>query len=197
MGRRIYYRHVISVLVVLIILGFAASTNAGSVCILKSFKGKVVDADTKQPIEGAVVMAVYYGSAWSFAGEMIWPVYARETLTDAKGEFKIKSKTIFGSEIFGRPQAKLVILKPSYGAFPEHKRTIAVGENKSWPPSGKHVLYELPKLITFEERRDNVGFMRRYNEIPHDQRKLYWDQVNIERKNVRLPLRTPDEKELK
>jgi hypothetical protein len=160
---------------------------------LAPFKGKVVDAETKQPIAGAVVLAVYESTAYTLAGDVGVIVDGRETLTDENGEFRLPRKRRWLVLRRGYPEGQLTIFKPGYGAFPWHERTTAVGENKAWPSPGKHILYELPKLHTITDRRDNVRFINRYNEIPHTQKQIYWDQVNNERKYVGLPLRTPDE----
>ncbi len=162
---------------------------------LSSFEGKVIDGATKQPIEGAVVLAVYYRSTTTIAGSNHYPFDAQETLTDKKGEFKIPSKTVQSEEVSGKPKAKIIIFKPGYGAFPEHRLTKAVGENKSWPPPEKHVVYELSELKTREERKENVVYIRRHTEIPYSRRNNYWEIINEERSNLGLPPNTMTEKE--
>lgn len=164
---------------------------------LDPFYGRVVDAETKKPIAGAVVLAVYESNAYTLAGEVGKIVDGQETLTDDKGEFRIKRKRRWFVLRRGYPEAQLIIFKPGYGTFPDHKLSDAVDENDNYPPPNKFVLYELPKLTKFEERRENVRFMDRFNEIPYYQKKIYWNEVNNERKNVMLPLRTLDKKELK
>ena len=140
----------------------------------------MIDADTKTPIAGAAVLAVYHGSTTSVAGSNTYPVYAQETLTDANGEFKISAKTIWFGKVGGWPEGKIIIFKPGYGVFPRHKRSEAVGENKSWPPPKKYIVYELPKLKTREERKKNVISVRKYI-YP-----LYLQAINEERKSLGL-----------
>ncbi len=53
------------------------------------YEGKVVDADTSAPIEGVVVLGVWYKEEPNVAGATSTFYDARETLTDEKGEFKI------------------------------------------------------------------------------------------------------------
>jgi len=55
-----------------------------------TYRGKVVDADTLQPIEGAVVVAKWY-KCWPGigAGELCDFSMAKEALTDANGEWSI------------------------------------------------------------------------------------------------------------
>jgi len=162
---------------------------------LAPFFGKVVDADTQEPIAGAAVLAVYQSSWCSPAGEISDLVDGQEALTDEEGEFRIPAKTRWFFAVYrGYPRGNITIFKPGYGVFPDHKRSEAVGVNKSWPPPKRYILYELPKLKTIEERKKNAGYRRGYYEIPYDRRKLYIKTINEECKEVGIPLlHIPDE----
>ena len=162
---------------------------------LAPFDGKVIDADTKEPIAGAVVLAVYYFTSYTVAGSNSYVEDGQETLTDKNGEFKVPRIRRWFVLHRGYPEGVLTIFKPGYGVFPDHKRSEAVGVNKSWPPPKKYIVYEIPKLKTREERKESVRFTRRYNEIPYENKKLYWDKVNKERISVGLPARTKDNDE--
>lgn len=151
---------------------------------LAPFEGKVIDANTKKPIEGAVVLAVYYSSVSSVAGSMSYVVDAQETLTNANGKFKIPSKTVKSKKERGTLQGKIIIFKPEYGAFPRHKKSEAVGENKSWPPPYKYIVYEIPKLKTINERRLNLPGKFSYSRIPYKKQKLFIKAINEESKNI-------------
>jgi hypothetical protein len=123
---------------------------------LTGFEGRVIDADTKEPIEGASVLAVYYDQWTSIAGTNTYPIDAQETLTDAKGDFKIPElKKWFG----GRPgtvsESKLMIFKPGYGLFPAYMSRGAK-ESRSIESQGKLTVYELPTLTSVEERWGNL-----------------------------------------
>lgn len=158
---------------------------------LRSFKGKVVDAETKEPIEGAVVLAVYFDEAISPAGSSSFEIDAQETLTDANGEFEIPSKKVKLEGVWWEPDCNLLIFKPGYGVFPKHKLSNAVGENKSWPPPDKYIVYEIPKLETREEMRSNIPVRP---DIPYEKMKLLFRLINEERINVGLsPLTLPKE----
>jgi len=137
---------------------------------LSPFEGKVIDVDTKGPIEGAVVLAVYHKTVHTIAGSNTYAVDAQETLTDANGEFKISLKTGRSEKYSGKLRGKLIIFKPGYGTL-QHKRARAIEENKSWPPPGKYIVYELPKLKTMEERK--AQHIRTYSEIPYEHKKNY------------------------
>lgn len=162
---------------------------------LTSFRGKVVDADTGEPLAGAAVLAVYYMTAYSVAGEVGGVVDGQETLTDENGEFKIPTAMRWFFVVYrGYPDGWLEIFKPGYGAFPSHKRSEAVGVNKSWPPPKKYIVYELPKLKTIKERKENAVYRRSYDEIPYNRKKLYIKTINEECRELGIPLLyTPDE----
>jgi hypothetical protein len=82
------------------------------------FRGRVIDAETKELIEGAVVVVVYY--KWRIIGHLgggnVKPLDARETLTDSRGEFYFPSYTAFtpGSREF---YASFIIYKPGFMYF--------------------------------------------------------------------------------
>ncbi len=79
------------------------------------FRGRVIDAETKEPIEGAVVVVVYY--KWRIIGHLggghSQPLDARESLTNSKGEFFFPSYTAvtpFSKEGI----VQFIIFKPGY-----------------------------------------------------------------------------------
>ncbi len=57
-----------------------------------TYKGKVVDADTGQPIEGVVVLGVWETVTITPAGGTHDYYDAKETVTDKNGEFLISGK---------------------------------------------------------------------------------------------------------
>ena len=152
---------------------------------LSPFEGKVIDVDTKGPIEGGVVLAVYHKTVHTIAGSNTYAVDAQETLTDANGEFKIPPKTGYSEKFSGKPIGKLIIFKPGYGTL-RHKHARAIGENKSWPPPNKYIVYEIPELKTKSERRSNLPGALSFSKFPYEKQKLFINAINEERKNVGL-----------
>jgi hypothetical protein len=188
-----------TILVPLLPIIFFTSGCTGSVIPipylhLDSFSGKVIDAETKQPIEGAAVLAVYYEEAITIAGSNTYAIDAQETLTDRDGEFKIPGTTKWPGEHTGYPRGNLIIFKPGYGVFPGHKASKAVNERKTWPTPDKYIIYELPKLKTRDERKANL-FFEYYAGFPPDKTGQFVRLVNEERKNLGLPLISIPEKE--
>jgi hypothetical protein len=138
---------------------------------LAPFKGKVIDADTKEPIQGAAVLAVYYFTAYGIAGANSYLEDGQETLTDENGEFELPRTRRWFVLHRGYPEGKIIIFKPNYGQFPKNKKSEALGVNKSWPPPDKYIVYKLPRLQTTKElKAQNI---RTYTEIPYRYKKNY------------------------
>ena len=147
---------------------------------LAPFKGKVVDADTKEPIEGAVVLAAYYFTSYGIAGSNSSVEDVQETMADRNGEFELPRTRRWFVLHRGYPEGTLEILL--------HKQSKAVGDNKSWPTPDKYIVYELPKLKTDAERKENVLSTHIFDEIPFKKRKLYIQALNEERKKLGMRL---------
>ncbi len=56
------------------------------------YEGKIIDSETKKPIEGAVVLGVWFKEEPTVAGAVSSYYDAGETVTDAKGDFRIPGK---------------------------------------------------------------------------------------------------------
>lgn len=129
-----------------------------------TFKGKVIDADTKEPIEGAVVVAEWSEETTTPTATHSRLKDVKEVLTDKKGEWVIKGPrgrrggnitAIFtfltGTYYTKRPQ--FTIFKPGYCPCP-----LVVGikvckeRMKPFSVDGEGETIELPKLTTREDR---------------------------------------------
>ena len=156
---------------------------------LDAFKGKVIDTDSKESIEGAVVLAVYYKETYTVAGSNSWTVDGQEVLTDENGEFKISEKRRWFVIHRGYTEGKLTIFKPGYGVFPSHNNAKAIEENKFWPPPDKFVVYELPKLETREERVRTVLDIDIEYDMQFSRQQIMIETINEEFKNLGLAKR--------
>lgn len=87
-------------LIMLMIAGHSMPCFAGWIIFHKPpYKGKLIDAETKEPIEGAVVVAIYqkYPFISGPGGGSTSIVGVKEAVTDKNGEFSIPSySTIMG-----------------------------------------------------------------------------------------------------
>jgi hypothetical protein len=118
------------------------------------YMGKVVDAETGEPIEGAAVLAVYKTQSYTLAGSISHFLDAQEVVTDQNGEFTVpplNSLTFRPLQSF-EAWAWTTIFKPGYagyGCTPWHEKV----EPRKWPfQPKKYVVIKLPKLKTKEER---------------------------------------------
>jgi hypothetical protein len=84
------------------------------------FKGRLIDTETKEPIEGAVVVVVYMthpiisGPGGGSATEMD----IKETLTDKNGEFFFPAYTSLMQPLAKEDTAGFIIFKPGYLSYP-------------------------------------------------------------------------------
>lgn len=149
------------------------------------WSGKVIDAETKQPIEGADVVAVW-NEAYPSIPEMTSRTKAvKEVLTDSNGVFYIDKKSYYtsipGSLILG---PLITIYKPGYGYFPaQHKYP------KLWDKDyflNSNAVVELPQWKTIKERREK---------LPSDDEpgvkhlKIYMKLLNQEKIDIGYPIR--------
>lgn len=194
------------VLFFVIIVTFSQSTSSHAWLIYHkpAFKGKVIDAETKLPIKGAVAVIVYRKTL--VAGfEPITSVFdIREALTDDEGLFNIPSYTTVINPLSVSADVKIIIYKPGYGEYHPvnisagmgfdldqrerffsedfgKERGLILNSNIASKPRKKYMVTfgvaELPKLKTREERI-------RFNTSPVGDSEL-WDKQKLFIKAIR------------
>lgn len=148
-----------------------------------SYYGKVVDAETKEPLEGAAVLAVYYTQSYGPAGSISHYLDAQEAVTDNKGEFKIpplRAVTFRSLQSFD-PYPLFTIFKPGYGCYPTNKRVKLLRPNATLPEDTS-VNIGLPKLVSLNERRDNL--LECDSDVPRSHQQNLIMLLNQERKSL-------------
>jgi hypothetical protein len=108
-------------LIILVFLGAATSHCLGGWLIYHKpeFKGKVIDAETKEPIAGAVAVVVYKKENFGGpGGGYTTVVKVKETLTDKNGEFDFPSYTALIQPLSAESYAEFIIYNPGYDTFP-------------------------------------------------------------------------------
>jgi len=119
------------------------------------WSGRIVDAETKQPIEGAAVVFVWESTfSVPAAGVNYNFLDAEERVSDKDGRFSIPKKTFLNIPMFRavqRPNA--YIFKPGYGTYPTYdsKKPILAPV-----PYFQDSTIELPKIASIEERRKAI-----------------------------------------
>lgn len=147
------------------------------------YRGQVVDAETKQPLVGTAVLAVWYweGPGAGHPAEGFHD--ALEVLTDAKGEFTVPWKTHF--TLFGQiDEPRFVIYYPGYGSFPlYHVRPIGAALDSAFR---EHTVVELPPLKTRKEMEEHAGLPAGAVGVPDAKMPTLIRLVNLARKNLGL-----------
>ena len=152
----------------IILAALCATASAGSGWLIyheRSFKGRVIDAETKEPIDGAVVVAQYHVNMLGPTGSHTTLIDVQEGLTDKKGEFVLPSLTKMINPFSTGDDTSFLIWKPGYkkediwGGYFFEKEPGTV-ENRPVHAEGGLVLrpmrlgiVELIKVKTREERR--------------------------------------------
>lgn len=108
-------RKVLVLIYVIIMLGPAT----GCVYHKPAFQGTILDNETKLPIEGAVVMAIYHKQTMGLgAGANTKDINVKEVMTDINGKFRISSYTTLLVPIVVRGESTtFIIFKPGYASL--------------------------------------------------------------------------------
>lgn len=140
------------------------------------FMGKIVDVETKEPLEGAVVLVWFHTESASLGGSVSDIADVFETLTDDKGEFMIPKTRVSPFKPFEAwdDEFMISIFKPGFGAYPRHPKAFRSPElDRFWKISeNEHNTYFLPKLLTIEERHKNVRDIEKPSLDVHELNKI-------------------------
>lgn len=165
----------------------------------KTFKGRVIDADTKEPIEGAVVVAIWLKERATIAGPSSEFKDVKEALTDKNGEWVIKGPRgrwggditaifTFVTGIYYTKPPEFIIFKPGYCSFPAGfgieacKEKIKIeGDCKS----AEGETAELPRLTNREDRLRALPGPVRAEGVSEKQIEFF-RLINEERRNLGL-----------
>jgi hypothetical protein len=112
------------------------------------YSGRVIDAGTKKPIEGAAVLVVYNTEQYGLAGAVRYFADAQEVLTDRNGEFRIPAKRIITFRVLSgwEQYPHFTIFKPGYGCYPNHKDVTPMFEPNGALPAEQYVIIQLPNV---------------------------------------------------
>lgn len=160
--------------VMVFIMTFTCSSSyAGWLIYHKpAFSGKIIDAETKEPIEGAVVVAIYQKDPIISGpgGGSPSIIKVKEALTDKNGKFSISAYTTLIKPLSLENRVDFIIYKPGYGSWPgrsiypfdfvgpEYLFTRPFGTQQEITAWGKtatitYGIAELPPLKTWQERK--------------------------------------------
>lgn len=145
------------------------------------YKGRIVDAETGSPIEGVVVLGVWYKETPTVAGTVGSYYDAQETVSDKNGNFEIKGLGLKVFSFVGMMNVKIFKSGYSYidGPWESHKYDGELMRNKAKIEADR-VILPLRKL-TMEERSKSETFPSGPpDEAPFEKVKLMVKERNKE-----------------
>jgi len=159
--------------------------SAGCASEQGPWHGKVIDAETKQPIEGAVVVAVFHKSSIALgSGPVDYFYAAKETLTDKNGEFNIPVfKYYHISLISGIKKPEFTIFKPGYGSFPYYQIS---PQETPYDLFLKGAVVELPKITDKNKRLEILSSTEGRIDTPYKKVPIFIKLINEENANLGL-----------
>jgi hypothetical protein len=120
------------------------------------YRGRVVGADTKSPLSGAVVVAYWYretvAPAPLHSSDVI--LTAREAVTDDDGRFVLDARDVEETAPSRTLRPYFIIFMPGYGSFPNQQKQFKQVPRRLFDGSGTQV--ELPRLRTRDEQIDSI-----------------------------------------
>lgn len=158
------------------------------------YRGQVLDADTKAPLAGAVVVALW-------RRDRVYPFHittehyaVRETVTNSDGRFLLEAKDIEEGAPRRTRRPEFLIFLPGYGAFPHLQRSPTGFLGDVFERDGTTV--ELPRLEDRDARRRNLRSFGPHNfsETPHKDLPSLMSAINEEHIAVGLRPYPPAEK---
>jgi hypothetical protein len=120
------------------------------------YRGRVIDADTKLPLAGAVVVAYWYRETVAPAPVHSTDVIltAREAVTDDDGRFVLDARDVEETAPRRTLRPYFIIFMPGYGNFPNQQRQFQQIPRRLFDGSGTQI--ELLRLQTRSERIDSI-----------------------------------------
>ena len=186
------------IFIFVLVVSFTQISQATGLYSKPEFRGRVIDAESKQPIEGAVVVVLYYKrSNFSLnpGGPSSYVTKAKETLTDNKGEFYFPSYSellLFTEDTY----VEFIFYKPGYMAShgptnvvsrEEYFSSDVIGkEGEIHAKRGRPASYKGPmgivelKMISPDKAMPPGGIPADYGA---KQLPLLYKSINLDRKN--------------
>jgi hypothetical protein len=183
-------RYVVLLALVAMALGVGSLAGADAA---GPWQAQVVNAETKQPLEGVVVLAWWTRHVRSLGGPSEEYRDSQEVLTDKDGRFTIASRWFFSPNplaFFSGPF--VAMFKPGYGDYtwpgyaasetwPKEKRKALQTEAQLLQLDG--IVLEMAALLNAEQRKEYLKHLSvRVSVVPLDRRPLMQNAVVQERR---------------
>jgi hypothetical protein len=180
--------------VVGLLFALAVVMRAAAVEAAGPWRATIVDAETRQPLEGVVVLALFTKCTAGWSGDYSCEyVDAEEAATGRDGRFEISPHPLPSSwrtEI----RSEFLIFMPGYGRARPANRPRRVDPDPDQSPTwseilqAKDALLEMPPLKTWAARRDYYNFPGHTvaGRVPRDRWRRYREAENVERQYLGL-----------
>lgn len=156
------------------------------------YRGQVIDAETKAPLAGAVVVALWQRNR-VYPFHSVAENYAvRETVTDAEGRFFLDAKDVEERAPRRTRRPGFLIFLPGYGSYPKQHVSPTGFTGGMFERPGAVV--ELPRLVDREERRKHLWSFgpHSYSDKPFRELPELMRRINAERISIGLEPYSPE-----
>jgi hypothetical protein len=156
------------------------------------YQGQVVDAETKAPLAGAVVVVRWLQDR-VYPVHMVAENYAvRETITDAEGRFFLDAKDVEERAPRRTRRPGFLIFLPGYGSYPKQHVSPTGFTGGMFERPG--TIVELPRLVDREERRKHLWSFgpHSYSDKPFRELPELMRRINAERISLGLEAYSPE-----
>jgi hypothetical protein len=156
------------------------------------YRGQVIDAETKAPLAGAVVVVRWLQDR-VYPVHMVAENYAvRETITDAEGRFFLDAKDVEERAPRRTRRPGFLIFLPGYGAYPKQHVSPTGFTGGMFERPG--AIVELPRLVDREERRKHLWSFgpHSYSDKPFRELPELMRRINVERISIGLEPYSPE-----
>jgi hypothetical protein len=158
------------------------------------YRAQVIDAGTKAPLAGAVVVALWRRDR-VYPLHMVAESYAvRETVTDSEGRFLLDAKDVEEGASRRTRRPEFLIFLPGYGSYPGNQVSPRGFTGGIFERAGTVV--ELPRLDGHEERRKHLRTFGPYSfsDTPFQDLPELMCRLNAERVAIGLDPYPPPER---
>jgi hypothetical protein len=178
---RLKYRRLLAIGVILVLLLIWYGRYL--IYIDGPYSGRIIDAETKQPIEGAVVLVIWDMSTFTPGGGVSIYYDAKEALTDKNGRFVVPRliSLALNPLYYLDDITHITIFKPGYGYFPEYQVSPKVTPIELVRVLKNHPTIELQRLKTMEDRKRMGLTDKPGTDVPHKKMKKMLEAINEER----------------
>jgi hypothetical protein len=182
-----------SKLLVILSLGLAiALWDKSNVLADGPYHGRVIDKETKKPIEGAAVLAVWWKRTAMIGHPMESVHDVQEVVSDSDGNFTIPGTSTFSLNPFSRiDEPKFTIFKPGFKAYYGILAPTVEGTPTGLYEKDGKMIAALQELKTREERLRNLRTISVSSRVPEDKYRVLIKLRDIEEESLGLPTRRP------